>query len=67
MSKKMILLVLLIITISLPIKISKEKPIINTISTIFNNKNGKTKVINPIGKLEIQKIALVWYTRTIFS
>ena len=61
MSKKMILLVLLIITISLPIKISKEKPIINTINTIFNNKNGKTKVIDPIGKLEIPKINLTKY------
>ena len=57
----MILLVLLIITISLPIKISKEKPIINTINTIFNNKNGKTKVIDPIGKLEIPKINLTKY------
>ena len=61
MSKKMMLLVLLIIIISLPIKISKEKPIINTINTIFNNKNGKTKVIDPIGKLEIPKINLTKY------
>lgn len=61
MSKKITLLVLLIITISLPIKISKEKSIINTINTIFNNKNGKTKIIDPIGKLEIPKINLTKY------
>lgn len=61
MSKKTIILLLLVIIISLPIKISKEKPIISTISTIFNTKNGKTKIIDPIGKLEISKINLKKY------
>lgn len=63
MSKKIVIIILLLlsITFSLHIKVSKEKPIINSINTIFNNKNGKTKVIDPIGKLEIQKINLKKY------